>query len=168
LYNVSKRGAEVPEDLVIDASCEAVPRERGETGACAFDVRWFDDPDAGDLRNHCGTYPDILNRFVLHQHFPPLLSAVKTRVHALARQHEGIRLIFYCNKGKHRSVAAASLFMRCMEADRRLVCLAGHFHATVLKTACRCRVCYACVDGPRSVLGCEAHNCAARMWQRPA
>ena len=91
LHKASKHGTDVAEDLVIDASCEAVPRERGETGACAFDVRPFDDPEAGDLRSHCGTCPEILNRFVLHRHFPALLSVVRARVHALAQQHDDIR-----------------------------------------------------------------------------
>lgn len=101
LRNWAKRGANIPEDLVMEASWEAVPRERGETAGCAFDVRFFDDPDAGSLRSHCGTHPEIMERFVLNQHFKPLLLAVKRRLHAIAQQgHDTVRLIFFLQQGQ--------------------------------------------------------------------
>ena len=166
LRNWAKRGANIPEDLVMEASWEAVPRERGETAGCAFDVRFFDDPDAGSLRSHCGTHPEIMERFVLNQHFKALLLAVKRRLHAIAQQgHDTVRLIFYCNKGKHRSVAAGTLFGRCMDADGVCLRRGGHYHITPLAEVCACRLCHACRDGPQSQQGAEALNCAARMWR---
>lgn len=164
LHKTAKRIGNIPEDMVLAASFDAMGRERGETAGCAFDVRLFDDPDAGNLRDHCGTHPEILKRFVLHRLFPQLLQAVRHRLRLLSHHHETVRCVFYCNKGKHRSVAAATVFGPCVDVDD-LLRNGGCYHITPLQDKCRCRWCGECRDGPKSAEGGEAITCAVRMWR---
>ena len=76
----------------------------------SIDVREFYDPHAksSGLRNHDGRHPAIMVGLVTHSNFvATVLAPCKAHMKKHRRGHASIA--FWCNRGRHRSVAAAEL-----------------------------------------------------------
>ena len=73
----------------------------------SIDVRRFYDPHAGELRKHDGRHPDIMEALDTHKDF--LKEVLTPCMHLEQRRGGRASIAFFCNRGKHRSVAAAEL-----------------------------------------------------------
>ena len=68
------------------------------------------DPRAGSLRAHDGRHPMVISRMVAHELFTKWVKKAKPIVDNLASGDGAgatISVALYCNRGRHRSVAAA-------------------------------------------------------------
>ena len=82
---------------------------------CDWDCRRFYDP-YGETR-HVGWHPKVMEQLSDHRKFKPFLKDVRGRVAETRRDHDATTapvLAFWCNKGRHRSVASGSLVRECL------------------------------------------------------
>ena len=93
-----------------------------------LDVRCFDDPDAGKVRQHTGMHPDIIGRLLAHRRFQKwICDAVDFMLRAIgpgSRAASGAPQMFliYCNSGKHRSLACAEVLSGVLEEVGEIQC----------------------------------------------
>lgn len=78
------------------------------------DTRAFVDPAAGDLKQHDGRHPKILQTFVQHAEFRDWLDQVKQDLsvsleEAVQNKRDQIVMAICCRSGRHRSVAGATI-----------------------------------------------------------
>ena len=96
--------------------------------AVVLDVRCFDDPDAGRLRQHTGMHPDIIERLLAHRRFQKwIVETVDVIMRAIgpgSRAASGAPqiLLIYCNSGKHRSLACAEVLSGVLEEVGEIQC----------------------------------------------
>lgn len=96
--------------------------------AVVLDVRCFDDPDAGKLRQHTGMHPDIIGRLLAHRRFQKwIVETVDVIMRAIgpgSRAASGAPqiLLIYCNSGKHRSLACAEVLSGVLEEVGEIQC----------------------------------------------
>ena len=96
--------------------------------AVVLDVRCFDDPDAGQLRQHTGMHPDIIGRLLAHRRFQKwIVETVDLIMRAIgpgSRAASGAPqiLLIYCNSGKHRSLACAEVLSGVLEEVGEIQC----------------------------------------------
>ena len=109
-----------------------------------FEVRQFRDPDADrELRAHDGRNPRIQQGLVgLHKYnFHVLAKQVAATVRdAIKRRRRGVALAFWCNHGKHRSVATAEL-MAAVFATKFHNVVIEHVALDYWRNRCRCQAC---------------------------
>ena len=87
-----------------------------------FDTRVFRDPDGRGEVNHLGMHPKVLERLIQHHQVGPFLSSTWRKVEEVMRhRHDSVdemyavpTFVFYCNKGRHRSVAMATILEHCL------------------------------------------------------
>ena len=72
------------------------------------DVRPFTDPGRGCRLGHIGVHPESMVAMRKHHFFEPWLWRLRQETdQALTGDPPEVIIVFYCRKGKHRSVAAA-------------------------------------------------------------
>jgi len=134
------------------------------------DVRRFRDPAVGPLVEHDGRHPEIMTRLVQHRDFPDFIARVRGLiVRKLSELGVGkspsdgadevtLRFAFYCNAGRHRSVAGAYLLAHIAQAvGFGKVTLR---HASLVKCGCTM-----CQGGGPSVVAAKAR--ALELWNTP-
>ena len=84
----------------------ALQRNGVENVDLVFDVRTFHDPDC-EVNRHIGAHPEILHRMTTSPKFRDFLRDVRHKVLLAFRSKQELRVAFFCNKGRHRSVAAS-------------------------------------------------------------
>ena len=148
-----------------EGGSEALP-EHTDTASFVLDVRGFQDPNAGSLREHWGTHVGILqgisgNRPVLASLLRKFIMTART-VHA---QMPGqlYRVFVLCRGGKHRSVAFAYLLERLLLIDDRHTVL-HTIHLRDPKKCTRCKYCILCNRDFRNRGRAEALNQALPVW----
>jgi hypothetical protein len=133
-----ERGPLPEEDLArqVIANYYQVPER---TAIVMVDTRMMHDPETGSLRRHLGFNPHIIKAFVLHPQFRNWVRvAMRKIVVALRTRPEGeVWVVCYCRKGKHRSVAGATVLTHFFQSLRQ---------------------------GPQ--LGLELHTSAPLLWPR--
>ncbi|MCP4242686.1 MAG: hypothetical protein GY772_19190 [bacterium] len=134
----------------------------------SFDVRKFRDPYAEshgeDLRGHVGVNPEIIRRFVDAPRFLEWVQFIKGLVvPALDRGRENPPVIvFCCNKGRHRSVAATVVISHVLEFEGYVVERVHLMRDTWMRGTCE-GTCPACAS--RSDRRSEALAKAVRLWR---
>ena len=115
-----------------------------------YDLRSFHDPHSSkELCKHVGFHPEIIKQFVDSNSpdFGQWLMPVRDEVlNALLNDKHAPVIVFYCNSGRHRSVAASEIVKYCLEQDNsiRLHINVWHFAQQFWhRSTCegRCRVC---------------------------
>ena len=112
-----------------------------------YDLRNFHDPVGKKLCGHVGFHPEIIKRFVESDSpdFGQWLMVVRTELlHAVLNDKHPPVFVFYCNAGRHRSVAASEIVKYCLEQDNRMHINVWHFAQQFWhRSTCegRCRVC---------------------------
>ena len=86
----------------------ALQRNGVENVDLVFNVRTFHDPDRRWNR-HIGVHPEILHRMTTSPKFKDFLRHVRRKVLLAFRSKQELRVAFFCNKGRNRSVAASRL-----------------------------------------------------------
>jgi len=130
------------------------------------DLRTLQDPAGGALCDHCGTHPEILQQIVAHAAWPGTVRDLAARLAAWrSGAIQGGAVVFVCNSGKHRSVAAATLLRRCLLEDADFTVPATH-HVTHLASECRCGVCVDCDMSFQDPDRDAALLAAWRLWRR--
>ena len=81
-------------------------RIRVENVDLAFDVRIYHDPDC-EVNWHIGAHLEILHRMTISPKFRNFLRDVRHEVLLELRSKQQLRVAFFCNQGRHRSVAAS-------------------------------------------------------------
>ena len=112
----------------------------------SIDVRWFYDPHAGELKKHDGRHPDIMEVLARHKDF---LKCILKPCKRHLEEHCGGRasIAFFCNRGKHRSMAAAELLERTPNdlpmagASNDIIKDTEHISLLRHRMHCRCGVC---------------------------
>ena len=97
-----------------------------------FDARCFNDPHAGNLKEHDGHHEEIISRMAQHDDFDGwFLNIVRQvlRVHAEAGAEglDSVIVAIYCKSGRHRSVAGA-LILRFVLKEMGLFVEIEHLH----------------------------------------
>ncbi len=113
---LSRRRATLRDDLLLAAMAE-VELTMQAPAVIVVDCRCFDDPDGPrGLRNHVGTHPTIMQRLQRHANFGEWIARVRRDLAVALGGHgrEGIEMVFFCRKGRHRSVACAKLMQHCL------------------------------------------------------
>ena len=130
------------------------------------DLRTIHDPAGGALCDHCGTHAEILQQIVAHAAWD---WTVRDLVPRLAAWRSGGAqagaVVFVCNSGKHRSVAAATLLRRCLLENAEYTVQASH-HVTNLASECACGVCVDCDTSFHDPDRDAALLAAWRLWRR--
>ena len=93
-------------------------KQADDPDACfhQFCVLNFSDPHAGNLRSHDGRNLRIAERLLNKEdQFRKLVRSVK--FHLLNFDEDKSEIAFWCNKGRHRSVACAVLFQMMLAKD---------------------------------------------------
>lgn len=120
-----------------------------------FDVREFRDSPSNHDGRHYGIQESLLCK---EYKFLMLCSRVKAHM----RRHRGDRcsLAFYCNRGKHRSVAVAEIMFSLVSslAD----CEIEHVSLDYHKHGCNCGAC------SRQMVTRTVHERALTIWNRAA
>ncbi len=86
------------------------------------DCRIFHDPDRPRGVNHIGLHPVNIERFVFHTRFEGWLQQTRGRIlEAIAGATEAqaptVAVVCYCQKGRHRSVSAATVISHCLRTE---------------------------------------------------
>lgn len=100
----------------LEAASASQSRRKSEQADFDFflDMRPFQDPDAGELRRHDGRHPAIIRRMV--QKRPEFTRFLEDVDRVLSEVREGAesgrqsRVMMFCRKGRHRSVAGTLIF----------------------------------------------------------
>jgi hypothetical protein len=133
----------------------------GEQIDMIVDTRVFKDPEAGELRDHCGLHATIIERVVFNDKFPAFLQRVRMQVvPALMSNSVPFRLGIFCRSGKHRSVAVAQILRHVFAA-----CMPGHnvtWRCVKKHSRCLNGYCAECNERPQSFMQAMAH--ASSVW----
>lgn len=107
-----------------------------------LDMRPFQDPDAGGLRRHDGRHPAIIRRMVQkHPEFTEWLEKVDqvlSEVREGAERGRHSRVMLFCRKGRHRSVAGTLIFAH-IARQSGLPCDVSHLDLE--GQCCGCEMC---------------------------
>ena len=113
-----------------------------------YDVRCFHDPHSSKKHSrHIGFHPGIIKQLVDSDSpdFGPWLLRVRDELlNALLNDKHPPVFVFYCNAGRHRSVAASEIVKYCLEQDNRMRINVWHFAQQFWhRSTCegKCRVC---------------------------
>ena len=162
--------ANVPAAKVLDALLvhEYLPAY-SQDRALAFDCRIFRDPEhqrprqgarsggvaPPETEHHLGFHPDVQWGIVRDRQFPEFMNTVRTDLENLVRWHRDaqtgparpihVHLAFWCNHGRHRSVACLELVRHCLGYYPKIYVLDSHVthlgHWQVGRTCHLCEVC---------------------------
>ena len=113
-----------------------------------YDLRSFHDPHSSkELCKHVGFHPEIIRQLVDSESpdFKQWLKRIRDELwDALLNDEHRPVFVFYCNGGRHRSVAAEEIVKYCLEEDNRMHINVWHFAQQFWhRSTCegRCRVC---------------------------
>ncbi len=155
----------VEEALIVESLAQANFLRRGEHDCVVvIDCRELSDPRSGD-RYHCGTPPRILHGFVSHRNFPGWLDRTMRCISRNLSPGPGtLHVIFYCAKGRHRSVAGASVVLHLFEGTRGAVRPSGMTHTSREYWSRYCDACAECTRPPS--LRNDALASVRTLWAR--
>ena len=125
-----------------------------------IDVREFRDPPT----SHDGRHPEVQRRIVAKT-YPFLLLCAKVHRHLKAHKGTTCAVAFFCNRGRHRSVACAELLFGVLggvESMARCYLELNHLSLPWHCLGCRCRNC----DDARSTPA--VLEAARAVWDRAA
>ena len=120
--------------LVIDALVEGgiLPEDPDSDRVILVDCRTFYDPSRHGF-GHLGTNAEVLQRFVANANFAPMMAFLHRNLMRLRREpRRTAYFVFFCNRGRHRSVAGATLIANALEASREQLCVAPALEIQVL------------------------------------
>ena len=130
-------------------------QQNGISLSCIASAWEFRIPEPGELRNHIGFHPYIMLGVLNDERWPYFYSHIEKalREHVQKHPQQTFHLLCVCNRGIHRSVAAASLF-GAVALDRGYHVLpTRHMHSYAWKfSACQRRN----KDGLRECLHCDS------------
>ncbi len=92
----------------------------GDINFVCLDCRPFWDPERSRREvNHLGMHPSVLLPFTTHSSFNGWLCEARQKILAAVSKGPTV-IVTYCNKGRHRSVAAATVLDYCSSGDSSL------------------------------------------------
>ena len=159
----------------LDAYCRATI---GRTADVRLDARCFHDPDAGKLKRHVGTHPDIIDRLVQSDLFIEWVRKARCEVTKIAdgrarAQRSGTHhdsssvVLIFCRSGRHRAVAAAAVLERSLVACHGFIMLpVQHFSMDRSggRGGCLCPSCQFPGSGDSAVAREAALQRAVQVW----
>jgi len=101
------------------------------------DMRQFRDPAAGELRMHDGRHPRIIRRLANHPAYAEWAREMQGYLDEFASK--AVRrplLVFFCNAGRHRSVAG-SLILEYAAAQLGMACRLEHRSLSARQCSCQ-------------------------------
>ena len=116
-----------------------------------FDARCFYDPNRC---RHVGWHPEIINGIVSKNNFSPWLNGVRSKISFALREDVVVPVfLFYCNKGRHRSVATATVVGHILIEEGVQVWRVHLAQSSWFRGACRGVRCSECNGARRSRCG---------------
>ena len=126
-----------------------------------FDARCFYDPNR---RCHAGWQPEIIHGVVSKNMFRRWLKGVRSRIKLALKEDVVVPVfLFYCNKGRHRSVATATVVGHILVKEGVHVWRVHLAQSSWFRGACGCVRCPECT-GPNELKD-RALEKALEMWR---
>ena len=142
--------------------------EGDEYDSVWIDVRGFRDPKS--RTSHDGRHPDVVIPFSRHENFPLLVVEVKNIVQEkLKTGADIISICFWCDHGKHRSVAAATIFGHVLSS--KLNAVRSRIRHLTQEMRCSrhwrtCKECWLELDSQPALLDVVAY--CSQLWDEAA